>query len=378
MNDELKPEREMPLILVVDDTPENIGVLMEVLSDAGYELRMAENGRVAIEQARQLQPDLILLDIMMPEMDGFATIEALKSNPSTVEIPVIFMTALSEASDKVKGFQLGAVDYVTKPFEHEEVLARVGAHVKLSRLQHELIEANEHLEEANELKAKFFRIARHDLRNPIAVVQLTIEFLKSQCTTNKPIQDFEHKLDLMKRAAVQMQEIVENYLDNEDVLSLLQDALCHEGVVNDVVNEVIEQCRVYAVTKDIRVSLVHEDPQVRVVFDRSRYHQALSNLITNAIKFSPPGSSVHLMLTCEENDVVVRVKDNGPGVKEHERSKLFTEFGKVSNKPTAGESSSGLGLWICRKMIEAQDGSVGADFPEEGGSVFWIRLPLIA
>ena len=377
MPSHLPSSAKAPIILVVDDTPENIGVLMEVLCEDGYDVRVAENGRVALDQAKQLNPHLILLDIMMPEMDGYETIEALKNSPETVEIPVIFMTALSEACDKVRGFKLGAVDYITKPFEHEEVLARVRTHIKISRLQHELFEANQYLEEANELKGKFFRIARHDLRNPIAVVQLTLEFLKNQCSTRKPLEDFEHKLDLMKRASVQIQNIVDNYLDNDEVVALLQDIHLEEGILNELVVEVIEECRVYAAMKGMQLSFCCEEVSYRVFSDRSRLHQALSNLVSNAIKFSPHKSRINVLLEREGDEVVVKVEDFGPGVPEHEREKLFTEFAKISNKPTGGEPSSGLGLWICRKMMEGQHGSAGAYFPEDGGSVFWLRLPLL-
>src|SRR5436190_9713477 len=147
-------------ILIVDDTPANLGVLVETLGAAGYQLMVAEDGKEALTQTAQTQPDLILLDVMMPGIDGFETCQRLKAQPHTRDIPVLFMTALNETADKVKAFAAGGVDYITKPIEHEEAIARVRTHLALRRLQREL-------QAEVALKDKFMRIASHDLRNPL-------------------------------------------------------------------------------------------------------------------------------------------------------------------------------------------------------------------
>lgn len=364
-----------PQVLVVDDVAENRELLRDVLAEGGYETLAAEDGKEAIAQAIQHKPALILLDIMMPEMDGYTALEALKDNPETCDIPVIFMTALSDVQNKVKGIKMGAVDYITKPFQFAEVLVRVHTQVKIARLQHELVEANTELEAANELKSRFFRIARHDLRNPIAVVQLTLDFLKNMCETQRPLLEFEHKIDLLRRACDQIEKISENYLDNEQVFSLMHALeLAPQDVVQRV-RQIVEECEPYAREKKIRLTFSPLVSSAQVEIDECRFNQAVTNLISNALKFSAYETRVDVRVESVAGAIQVSVKDEGPGVPESERSRLFQEFAKLSNKPTGGETSSGLGLWICQKVIEAQKGSVGADFPPDGGSVFWVRLP---
>src|SRR3954471_14359125 len=160
-------------ILIVDDTPANLGVLVETLGAAGYQLMVAEDGEEALAQTAQTQPDLILLDVMMPGIDGFETCRRLKARAETCDVPVLFMTALSETADKVKAFAAGGVDYITKPIEHEEALARIRTHLALRRLQREL-------QEQVALKERFMRIAGHDLRNPLCLILMAGELAKRQ------------------------------------------------------------------------------------------------------------------------------------------------------------------------------------------------------
>src|SRR5436305_1505101 len=153
-------------ILIVDDTPANLGVLVETLGGAGYQLMVAEDGEEALAQTECTVPDLILLDVMMPKIDGFETCRRLKARASTSDVPVLFMTALNETADKMKAFGTGGVDYITKPIEHEEALARVRTHLTLRRLRREL-------EQQLAAKARFMDIARHDLRNPLCLILMS-------------------------------------------------------------------------------------------------------------------------------------------------------------------------------------------------------------
>ena len=164
-------------ILVVDDTPANIDILLQTLEPEGYKISVASSGEVALDLVSQARPDLILLDIMMPGMDGYETCRRLKSENSTSEIPIIFITAKNETIDIVKGFSSGGVDFITKPFRHEEVSARIRTHLQLSVLMKQLEVKNRQLEELNDLKNKFLGMASHDLRNPIASIQGYSKFL---------------------------------------------------------------------------------------------------------------------------------------------------------------------------------------------------------
>ncbi len=367
---------KQPLVLIVDDVDENLMLMTDVLTNDNYRTLCAKNGKEGVEMALLHKPDIILMDIMMPLMDGFTATGILKSHAETYDIPVIFITALADTHSKIEGFKQGAVDYIPKPFQVTEVIARVNTHVKLARLQRELVEINQELEAANELKNKFFRIARHDIRNPIAILQLTLEFLKNQCPSRPALADFQHKLDLMYRASAQIEQIADNYLDNDHIFSLMEGVNLKPKEIISLVRQVVEDCQPYAEQKHILLDLNAEISALEVLLDKSRFQQALINIVGNAIKFSPHNTRIDVNVKCDQSRVNIYVRDQGPGILEEERSRLFQEFGKLSNKPTGGETSSGLGLWICHKIIEAQNGEVGADFPEGGGSIFWISLPV--
>ena len=192
-------------ILIVDDTPANLGVLVETLGDAGYQLMVAEDGEEALSQTEQTQPDLILLDVMMPGIDGFETCRRFKARADTRDVPVLFMTALNETADKVKAFAAGAVDYITKPIEHEEALARVRTHLALRRLQREL-------QEQVALKEKFMRIAGHDLRNPLCLILMAGELAKRHVTAASSPEASKF-LDNIAESAAQMRRIIDTFLE---------------------------------------------------------------------------------------------------------------------------------------------------------------------
>src|SRR3954470_16422343 len=183
-------------ILIVDDTPANLGVLVETLGDAGYQLMVAEDGEEALAQTAQTQPDLILLDVMMPGIDGFETCRRLKARPATRDVPVLFMTALNETADKVKAFAAGGVDYITKPIEHDEAMARVRTHLTLRRLRREV-------EQQLALKEKFMRFAGHDLRSPLCLILMAAEFARRQpAAVSSP--DLARHVETMRDSALQM------------------------------------------------------------------------------------------------------------------------------------------------------------------------------
>jgi len=353
-------------ILIVDDTAANLGVLVDVIESAGWETRVAEDGASAMEQMEFGLPDLILLDVMMPEMDGFETCRRIKAQPKFQSIPIIFMTALSDVADKVRGLNAGAVDYITKPFHHEEVLARVRTHMEIVRLRRKL-------EEQNSLKDRFMQIATHDLRNPLASVIMASELLLHMC--NEQYGQSGEMKEMLRHIildAERMNEMIGSFLDFRKAAS--NNINVKIGLLNlsSLVPAIAENHASQANNKSISLVLDIPDGFTECSGDYNRTHQVVTNLISNAVKYTPSGGCVTLRLRADESFVRLDVADTGPGVPEKERERLFTEFAVTSNRPTAGETSTGLGLWIARKMSEAQGGSVGADFPESGGSVFWV------
>ena len=352
-------------ILIVDDTPANLGVLVETLGAAGYQLMVAEDGEEALAQTAQTQPDLILLDVMMPGLDGFETCRRLKERPETRDIPVLFMTALTETTDKVRAFAAGAVDYLTKPIEHEEALARIRTHLTLRRLQREV---------AMQLaqREQFIRIASHDLRHPLGMILLSGELARRGPAT----PELSNHLGEIHDAARQMRVILDTFLTVERHRVSSEEPLAPIDV-NVLAESALAQHQLIAEQKSITLDfdLAGDLPLVRG--RESHITQALSNYLSNALKFTPAGGRVLLRTARRDAQVRAELRDSGPGVPAPERGRLFQEYAQLSPRPTAGEESHGLGLAIVKNLIETQNGRVGADFPAGGGSVFWFELPIV-
>jgi signal transduction histidine kinase len=346
-------------ILIVDDTPANLGVLVETLGAAGYQLMVAEDGEEALTQTLQTRPDLVLLDVMMPGIDGFETCRRLKAQAHTRDIPVLFMTALNETADKVKAFAAGGVDYITKPIEHEEALARVRTHLSLRRLQREL-------QSELAIKDQFMRIAGHDLRNPLCLILMSGELAKRQ--TGDPAAIVKYLANIADSAA-HMRRVIDTFLH-------LKRADAARVELNLVAAAAANQHQFAAADKHIELALeLAESPAPIVQCESAHVFQAVTNFVSNALKFTPRGGVVTVRTRAAGPRFRCEVQDSGPGVRAEERNQLFVEHGRLSPKPTAGEESHGVGLAIVKHLVESQGGAVGADFPAGGGSVFWFELP---
>ncbi len=353
-------------ILIVDDTPANLGVLVETLSAAGYQLMVAEDGEEALAQTTQTQPDLILLDVMMPGLDGFETCRRFQARESTADVPVIFMTALNETADKVKAFTAGGVDYITKPIEHEEALARVRTHLTLRRLRREL-------EQQLARQENFIRIAGHDLRNPLCLILIAGEMARRQPAA-RGSADLARHLGSISESATHMRRIIDTFLGLRSPPA--SDAGPAARVdLNLLADAVVRQHAPAAERKQIALTAEPGESLPPARCDATLIYQAFTNLPSNALKFTPLGGRVTIRARIAGPRVRVELHDNGPGVPEAERAQLFREHARISVRPTGGEESNGLGLAIVKHLVESQSGTVGADFPARGGSVFWFELP---
>jgi signal transduction histidine kinase len=351
-------------ILIVDDTPANVSVLLQCLGDRGYRLMVAEDGEEALAQIARTVPDLVLLDVMMPGIDGFETCRRIHSKPASADLPVIFMTALTDTSEKVRGFAAGAVDYITKPVRHEEALARVSTHLALRRLRHAL-------RQELELKERFMRIAAHDLRNPLFLILMAAELAKRQVDA---VPGLECPLNDIHESAQQMRRIIDTFLQLKPPGA---DPLKQRIDLSALASAVASQNEPAAQRKQISVVMDLAPNLPLACGDVAHAYQALTNYLTNSLKFTPPGGRVVVRTRRAGARIRVEVEDNGPGVKPAERAKLFTEYAHLSNRPTGGEESNGLGLAIVQQLIRALNGDVGAEFPATGGSIFWFELPAV-
>ena len=373
---------EKPTILVVDDTKENVVVLTSLLTGL-YKTKVATSGAKALEIALANPPDLVLLDIMMPEMDGFEVCRRMKENEGLRAVPIIFLSALNETADKVRAFSAGGVDYITKPFQFEEVRARVDTHLKIRQLQARLEKQNQQLQEnyeqltrLGEQKDEFIRIASHDLKNPLMCIQgFTSLVISSVKPGDVMTEDAGSFLSKVISSTSLMQKIIVDFLDfqamedGQIALQLLPTDM------NEIARKARDQNQAYADGKSITLALDLGADLPKSRADADRVRQVLENFVSNAIKFSTAGCEATIRTSCREGSLLAEVLDSGPGLTDEDMGKLFVKYAKLSNKPTGGEKSSGLGLAICKKIIELHGGRIGARNNPDGGSIFWFELP---
>jgi two-component system, sensor histidine kinase and response regulator len=359
---------ENPSILIVDDEHLIRRLMRRVLQNE-FELVFAENGVAALAVLEAQTFDLVLLDVTMPGMDGFDVLAQIRSNPRTADLPVILISALQNNTSVVRGLQLGANDYITKPLDTAVVRARVGTQLALKRAADERKQIIAQLKSTQEMQESFTRIVSHDLKGPLTNIRMAQFMLRDILHDNDEARNI---LDNMDMTLNDMVEMIRTFLDAMDAQQLEPEITTVE--VHDLVYQVIEQYRINAERKQIRVTMRNCEVQAKA--DARLLRQTLANLVSNALKFSLPGTTASIW--CEQsagNRVRICVGDEGPGIPPHERDKLFVMFGKLSPRPTAGESSTGLGLWVVKQLTELQKGRVGVDYPADGGSVFWIELP---
>jgi signal transduction histidine kinase len=360
--------QSVPNILIVDDVPTNLKVLGDILKEEGYRVRPVPNGALALKVAEKEKPDLILLDIMMPDMDGYEVCRRLKDNQELRDIPVIFISALNETNDVVKALKYGGLDYVTKPFKAEEISARVKTHINLRRQSIEL-------QQLNVTKDKFFSIIAHDLRGPMGGFMGMTDVLAEEMLSMS-MNEIQGYLGDLRDSATNLFKLLEN---------LLQWSRMQQGgmvfnpeklVLRTIMIESIEMIQELANVKEIEI--IHDiSEHLKVVADRNMLHTILRNLISNAIKFSPRVGKVSLSAKTTENDFVeISVKDEGIGMSQYIVDNLFRIDVRTGRPGTDGELSTGLGLLLCKEFIEKHDGKIAIESEEGKGSIFTFTIPV--
>ena len=373
-------------ILLVDDEPKNIQLLANLLQEQGYAFEFATNGAEALHWIDARSFDLILLDIMMPGLDGYEVCHRLKQNAETREIPIIFLTAKTETESIVKGFRSGAVDYITKPFQKEELLARISTHIALVHqqraLEHyarlvekknlELGEKNSQLEDLNAGKDKLFSIIAHDLRGPLGNILIFADLLEDlgaddHNRTQKIISQF-------RASAKNLVALLENLLD----WARMQRSMVEYRPKNLNIKHIIEwNMNLLQSTASRKKIHFHNALQhdLQVFADLDMLNTVMRNLLSNAVKFSRTGETVEIQAVSEGNMVKVAVSDNGIGIPEQKLSNLFRVGTKTQQRGTDGERGTGLGLLLCKEFIEKHGGTIEVESIVDKGTTFSFRIP---
>lgn len=354
-------------LLVVDDQESNVRLLSDMLSQLGYEIVSAVTGEDAIERLSARSVDLVLLDVLMPGLDGFEVCRRMRARPESADIPIVFLSAADDKTFIVRALEAGAVDYVTKPFNKAELISRVRTHLALKQ-------ARDRLHQLAEDKDELLGILAHDLKNHLGGMQMSAQLLNERLS---PIEDTRLKriAGNILHSSEQMLSFVKEFLANSAADRGMQ--LKEEPVsLADSAHAAVQR---YAEAARRKTLTFHEDyaPEAPLVqADRAALDQVIDNLVSNAVKFSPEGKAIWLTVGAGPNEKVqFSVRDQGPGCTDEDLAQMFTRYRRLSAIPTAGEPSTGLGLSIAKRHANAMKGELYCESKPNQGATFVLRLP---
>lgn len=373
MNMEINPSEYK--ILIVDNVMSNVLLLKVLLTNEKFAIATASNGRQALEQVEKENPDLVLLDVMMPDMSGFEVAQHLKSNPNTADIPIIFLTALNSTADIVKGFQVGANDFISKPFNKEELIIRVTHQISLVAAKRLILSKTEELQRTIAGRDKLYSVIAHDLRSPMGSIKMVLNML----ILNLPSEKIGAEMYELLTMANQTTEDVFSLLDN-----LLKWTKSQIGKLNvvyqdvdlvEVTDGVIEIFSMVASLKKIRIREMKPE-KMMVNADIDMLKTVVRNLLSNAIKFSKENSEVLVKMEEVDGMAVVSVQDYGCGISEEGQKKLLHTDTHFSTFGTNNEEGSGLGLLLCKDFVVKNGGKLWFTSKEGEGSIFSFSIPV--
>lgn len=357
-------------ILIVDDQQLNIDLIRRILHATPYSLSTTLSGHEALSWLEREPFDLVLLDIMMPGISGLDVLQQIRQSHAPSDLPVILVSALKDPSDIQQGLELGANDYITKPVNPSILRARIKTQLMLKQLADERRSVVEQLEHANMLHRRLMRIASHDLKNPLHNISMAHTLLLDLMRDDPMVSEM---LQMAQKSTESMIEIVQEFLDMDVVRGDQIDVNLQTTNTSALISEVVLENQQAANDKSIDIQVDFSDHLI--VADPARLKQVLNNLVSNAVKYSPFNSVIQVFAEHLPDGVYIHVVDHGPGIPPDEHDQLFQAFANISTKPTAGEHSTGLGLWIAQQMMVVQNGDIGLKTPPEGGADFWVKLP---
>jgi two-component system sensor histidine kinase/response regulator len=367
------PEINKSTILIVDDNVDNLKVLGMILQQNGYDIAVAKNGNSALELVKNIKIDLILLDIMMPGMDGFELCRQIKSINFIKDIPVIFLTAKTESEDVINAFKIGAVDYITKPFQKDELLARIHTHIELEKSKNIIREQSEELKKTIEQRDKIYSIIAHDLRSPVisiqSVVNLWIEndeyFIQNHL---EELQTFKHTIDslylLLENLLLWSNNIQNKLPFNPEFYSL-----------DTLINPCLQILKKMAMQKNIIINKNY-NPDLLIFADQNMMMAVFRNLISNALKFTPENGNIYIKSEQNSDSISIIFEDTGIGMNKNIIEKIINENNLITNPGTNLEKGHGFGLAISKEFIKKHQGKLLIQSQPGKGSKFIVNLSL--
>ncbi len=362
-------------VLIVDDVDANVLLLKLLISKAGYKTLSAFNGRDALEVIMKENPDLVLLDIMMPIMDGHEVAKRLKEIPGKEELPIIFLSALNSTEDIVQGFKLGAADYVSKPFNKDELLTRINHQISLIHAKKTIERQTQELKKTIIGRDKLYSVIAHDLRSPIASIRMVMEVLINGISKESVDPEMYDLLIMANRLTDDSFTLLDNLLKwTKSQTGRLNTVFQDDVDIMHLVTGVVEVFRGVARLKNIKINLSGTTNRVaRIDIDMAK--TALRNLLSNAVKFSYDNSEVDVFVREEEDRVVLDVHDNGAGISKEKQKLLFKTDTHFTSFGTGNEEGSGLGLLLCNEFVKRNGGNLSFTSEEGKGSTFSFDIP---
>ncbi len=361
-------------ILIVDDVASNVLLLKILLTNEKFQVCTASNGNMCVEQAKKEKPDLILLDVMMPDLNGFDTAVILKKDPETHDIPIIFLTALNNPSDLVKGFQVGANDFLTKPFNKEELVTRVKHQIELVAAKRIIIQQNEELKRTISNRDKMYSVIAHDLRSPMASIRMVLNLAVNVVTPELVGDEIFGLLDKANRESEETHDLLDNLLKWTKSQTGRLNVVYQDLELDDILPGAVDIFHMIAEMKKINLRYIPSDEKLTVHGDNDMIKTILRNMISNAIKFTPEGKGIEVYYKRDGDFARICVQDHGVGISAERVASIFrkgeTTYG------TGGEEGSGLGLQLCQDFARKNGGEAYVESVEGEGSTFSFTIPL--
>lgn len=370
-----------PTVLIVDDYPPNLQVLRDLLEGAGYKVLTAERGEDALPLIRAEPPDIILLDVLMPEMDGFTVCKKIKAEEEFNAIPIILVTALHDSQHVVRGLEAGADDFVSKPFLAPELLARIRSHLRAKRLHDALSEQlaivqrqHEELQRLETLKEELTEMIVHDMNNPLTSIIGNLEFIAQIPPAVSPVQ--REALDSARNAAKRLMRMIRNLIDirsmEDNQLRILRTSVPIQEVLGDILHEVELEHYKPAMT------ICADVEPAELWVDREVISRVLANLVDNAVKYSPHNAAVHIAGVRGAEEYTLVVEDSAETLPAEFRESIFEQSQQVAARQAQLPRGIALGLTFCKVAVEAHGGSLSVEPASPRGNRFIVRLPMPA
>ena len=359
-------------VLIVDDQDANRLLLRDLLESQGHEVTEAADGEEALQRVSEVAPDVVLLDIGMPGMDGFEVCRRMKADPATASIPVLLVTALSQRDQRLLGIGAGANDYITKPVDRSDLSLRVRNAIRMRQLYLEVEEQYRRLEKLELLRDSLVHMIVHDLRSPLAGIRAYLDLLKLD-GAGKLDMELTESIDAARKVAVEMTDMVSDLLD---VSRLEVGKMPLELAPADVGALVVEAIGAAGAAARVRIRVEPPADKLRVVCDAGVIRRVIANLVGNAVKFTPVSGQITVLVRGDGAEVRVEVADTGQGIPKEYHEKVFEKYGQVEAARHGAKHSTGLGLTFCKLAVEAHGGRVGLESAVGKGSTFWLLLPV--